>query len=97
MHLPVGGEHDPRRAEAHLANGAAAALEAARQEQGPPATVALFEGAVLVVCEVVLRAHVAGSAAEAEEAGAAVPPGREEGTTDTEERLERRMERNDTG
>lgn len=74
VHLSVGGQHDPRRRKAGLADGAAATLEAAWQEQGAPAAVALLEGAVLVVGEVVLRAHIARSAAEAEEAGAAVSP-----------------------
>lgn len=74
MHLAVGWQHDPRRPEAGLADGAAAALEAAWQEQGAPAAVALLEGAVLVVGEVVLGAHVARPAAKAEQAGATVSP-----------------------
>lgn len=74
MHLSVGGQHDPWRPQAGLADGAAAPLQAPRQEQGPSATVVLLEGAVLVVGKVILGAHVAGSAAEAEEASAAVPP-----------------------
>lgn len=66
VHLAVGRQHDPRRPEACLADSAAAALETAWQEQGAPATVALLEGAMLIVGEVVLRAHVACSATEAE-------------------------------
>lgn len=87
MHLAIGGQHDPRSAKAGLTDGAAAALEAARQEQGAPPAVALLEGAVLVVGKVVLWAHVARPAAKAEQAGTAVPPRWEEGATDTEERL----------
>lgn len=87
MHLAIGGQHDPRHPEAGLTDGAAAALEASRQEQGAAPTVALLEGAVLVVGEVVLGAHVARPAAEAEQARTAVPPRREEGATDAEERL----------
>lgn len=90
VHLAVGGQHDPWHPEAGLADGAAAALEAARQEQGAAAAVALLEGAVLIVGEVVLRTHVARTATEAEEAGSAVPPGREEGPANAEERLRRR-------
>lgn len=87
VHLAVGRQHDPWRAEARLAHGTAAALEAAWQKQRAPAAVALLKGAVLVVGEVVLRAHVACAAAEAEQAGAAVSSRWEEGSTDTEERL----------
>lgn len=87
VHLAVGGQHDPWRPEAGLADGAAAALEAAWQEQGAPAAVALLEGAVLVVGEVVLGAHVSRAASEAEQARSAVPPRWEEGSTDTEEGL----------
>jgi len=87
VHLPVGGQHEARRPEAGLAHSAAAALQTPRQEERPPAAVALLEGAVLVVGEVVLGAHVACPAPEAEQAGAAVPPRGEEGSSDTEERL----------
>lgn len=74
MHLAIGGQHDPWRPEAGLTDGAAAALEAPRQEQGAPPTVALLEGAVLVIGEVVLGAHVARPTAEAEQARSTVPP-----------------------
>lgn len=74
MHLAVGGQHYPRRPEAGLADGAAAALGPTRQEEGAAAALALLEGAVLVVGEVVLGAHVACPAAETEEAGTAVSP-----------------------
>lgn len=75
MHLPIGGQHDARRPEAGLADCAAAALQAARQEQGAPSTVALLKGAVLVIGKVVLRAHVTRPAMEAEQAGTAVSSG----------------------
>lgn len=87
VHLAIGRQHDPRRPEAGLTDGAAAALKASRQEQGTPTTVTLLEGAVLVISEVVLRAHVTHPATEAEQAGTAVPPRWEEGSTDTEQRL----------
>lgn len=74
MHFAVGGQHDPWRPEAGLADGTAAALKATRQKQGAPAAVALLEGAVLVICKVVLGAHVPRPTTEAEQAGTAVPP-----------------------
>lgn len=73
VHLPVGGQHDPGCPEAGLADSTTAALQTAWQEQGAPTAVALLEGTVLVIGEVVLGAHVACPATEAEQAGAAVP------------------------
>lgn len=94
VHFAVGRQHDPWRPEAGLADCTGAALQATWQKQGAPATVALLEGAVLVVCKVVLWAHVPCPTAEAEQAGTAVPSRWEEGSTDTEERLrEREAER----
>lgn len=90
VHLPVGGQHDPRRPEAHLADGAAAALKGPRHKQRAASAVALLEGTVLVIRKVVFGPHVARAAAEAEEAGAAVPPWGKEGSSDAEERLKRK-------
>ncbi len=74
VHLAIGGQDDPWRPEAGLANSTTAALKAARQEQGAPTAVTLLEGAVLIIGKVVLGAHVARPHPEAEQAGTAVPP-----------------------
>lgn len=74
VHLPIGGQHDPWCPEAGLADGAAAALGPTWEEEGATPALALLEGAVLVVGEVILGAHVTRPAAETEEAGAAVSP-----------------------
>ena len=89
VHLPVGGQQDPGSGQAGLAHRAASPLRAPRHKQRPPPAVAVLEGAVLVVGKVVLGAHVTGTAPEAEEAGTAAPPRREERASDTEERLGR--------
>lgn len=90
VHFAIGRQYDPRRPEAGLADDTAAALKAAWQKQGAPAAVAFLEGAVLIICKVVFGAHVSRPTTKAEQAGTAVPPRWEEGTTDTEERLKER-------
>lgn len=88
VHLPVGWQYDPWSSKATLTNCRVPPLNPPRYEEWASPAVAVLEGAVLIICKIILWAKVPGSTSKTEQTRTAVPPRREDWTTDTEKRLE---------